>query len=123
MKTPRFNIPLVLVKDRYILALGGMTSKSKVVDVCEAYDTVNSTWYPLPHLDRARASTSAQVVNQRYVYIMPAPNSISWSTIEFLDLGYPFDIKSVKNKWQILSVASPEFTQSFGFGSTMISNT
>jgi hypothetical protein len=45
MKNPRFSIALALVKDRYILAIGGQTAKSKFTETCDAYDTQLKTWH------------------------------------------------------------------------------
>lgn len=40
LKVPRYSVPLALVKDRYILTIGGLTAKNKNTDLCEAYDTL-----------------------------------------------------------------------------------
>ena len=39
MKTPRFSAPLALVRDRFILALGGFVSKHSTTKLAECYDT------------------------------------------------------------------------------------
>jgi len=65
MKIGRFNIPLALIKDRFILALGGMTSKSKSTEQCEIYDCLSNNWYPVHNLEKARSCTSACVINDR----------------------------------------------------------
>jgi hypothetical protein len=72
-------------------------------------------------LERARGNTSACVVNQRFVYVFPGTNNVSWSTIEMLDLGYPFDIKSIKNKWNLMSVANSDFSTGCAYGSILLS--
>jgi hypothetical protein len=37
-----------------------------------------------------------------------------------LDIGYPFDIKNVKNKWNLMSVANSDFSTGSGYGSIAI---
>jgi hypothetical protein len=39
MKLQRNSVALTLLKDRYILALGGQASKGKFTDYCDVYDT------------------------------------------------------------------------------------
>lgn len=41
----RFDIPLALVHDRFILALGGKTSGTNGTRRCEAFDTVCNHWF------------------------------------------------------------------------------
>ena len=51
LQMARFEIPLALVHDRFILALGGKKGKGKGQDktettkLCEAYDTVTNHWF------------------------------------------------------------------------------
>lgn len=117
MKVARYSITLALVKDRYILSLGGMTAKTKHSEICEIYDTVMQQSYSLPSLEKARSNTSAIVMKDRYVYVFPGINTISQSTIEFLDLGEPFDVKNIKSpKWFVMSISLFDLTGSSGFG-------
>jgi hypothetical protein len=37
-----------------------------------------------------------------------------------LDFGYPFDIKNVKNKWNLMSVANQDFSIGYGYGNIAI---
>ena len=39
MKTARFMTPLALVRDRFVLALGGFTGRSQATKACECYDS------------------------------------------------------------------------------------
>lgn len=39
MKSPRCSIPLALVKDRFILAIGGLVGRAKPCTIVAAYDT------------------------------------------------------------------------------------
>ena len=91
MKVGRYNIPLALVKDRFILAIGGMLAKTKMTEHCEIFDSLTNNWYAMPSLEKARSCTSACVINNRFVYVFPGSNSNSWSTIEQLDLDVTFD--------------------------------
>lgn len=45
MQSSRFDIPLALVHDRFILAMGGKTSLMQATSRCEAYDTVTDHWF------------------------------------------------------------------------------
>ena len=47
MQLPRFEIPLALVHDRFILAIGGKTNSTAAGKTrrCEAYDTVSDQWF------------------------------------------------------------------------------
>ena len=38
LKTARYSIPLALVRDKYIFAMGGMLSKNKLSNAVEYYD-------------------------------------------------------------------------------------
>lgn len=52
MKTSRFHVPLALIRDRFVLALGGFISRTSVTKACEAYDTHTNTWFsiaPMPN--------------------------------------------------------------------------
>ena len=44
MHSARFDTPLALVYDRYILALGGKTSKQHGTKRCEVFDTQYEVW-------------------------------------------------------------------------------
>ena len=51
MKTARYSAPLALIKDRFVLALGGYISKYNITKLSECYDTHTNTWFniaPLP---------------------------------------------------------------------------
>lgn len=65
MKVGRFNIPLALVKDRFIFAIGGMIGKNKPCEIVEAYDVNTNNWYTGPPTEKPRSFTSACVLNQR----------------------------------------------------------
>ncbi len=45
MQTARFGAALALVRDRFVLALSGMTGKSQTTCTCEAYDTQTNHWF------------------------------------------------------------------------------
>ena len=70
MQAPRYDIPLALVHDRFILAMGGKTSTTKTRR-CEAYDTVTNHWFQIDSLPALIVDTSAVVLNNREVYLMP----------------------------------------------------
>ena len=45
MNTPRYGAPLALIRDRFILTLGGMIGKTSMTKLCEAYDTLTNHWF------------------------------------------------------------------------------
>ena len=50
MKTGRFHAPLALVRDRFILALGGFTGRTTATKTCECYDTTTNVWFNIASL-------------------------------------------------------------------------
>ena len=74
MPTARFDTPVALVHDQVILALGGKMSKYRGTIRCEAYDTVSDQWFNMQPLPFFCVNTSAVVVRQRFVYLMPGSN-------------------------------------------------
>ena len=77
METARFAAPLALVRDRFVLAVGGMTSRTAKTNTCECYDSVTNNWFPINELPSPVANTSCAVMNSRFVYVMPAANTSS----------------------------------------------
>lgn len=75
MKTPRYGAALALVRDRFVLALSGMSGKTALTKMCEAYDTQTNSWFPLQEVPVAVTNTSAVVMNSRVVYLMPGANA------------------------------------------------
>ena len=91
MPTARFDTPLALVHDQVIIALGGKTSKFHGTKRCEAYDTLKDQWVDLTPLPFFCVNTTAVVMKDRYVYLMPGSNrdtAINGSLlIGYLDSG------------------------------------
>ena len=50
MKTGRFHAPLALVRDRFILALGGFTGRTTATKTCECYDSTTNVWFNIASL-------------------------------------------------------------------------
>mmetsp|Transcript_42448 Transcript_42448/g.55989 ORF Transcript_42448/g.55989 Transcript_42448/m.55989 type:complete len:118 (+) Transcript_42448:1445-1798(+) len=73
LQSPRFDIPLALVHDRFLLAIGGKTNNSQAGKTrrCEAYDTVANHWFHIDSLPASVVDTNAVVMNGREVYLMP----------------------------------------------------
>ena len=65
---------MCLVRDRFILALGGKISDLDSTESCEVFDSVNNEWFPMARLPFAIINSTAVVMNQRFVYLMPGPN-------------------------------------------------
>lgn len=70
----RFEIPLALVHDRFILALGGKTNKTNGTRRCEAFDTVCNHWFQIETLPVTCVRATAVVLNDQEVYLMPGNN-------------------------------------------------
>ena len=75
MKQARYGTPLALIRDRFILALGGFISRSQITKACECYDTYTNYWFTIASLPTQAANTTAVVLNERFVYVMPGSNS------------------------------------------------
>jgi len=71
MSIGRFNTPLALIRDRFILACGGQTNEDAATNTCEAFDIDTNTWFSIAPLKQAISNTSAIVMNNRFVYLMP----------------------------------------------------
>ena len=91
MKTGRFLAPLALIRDRFILALGGFTSRTQPTKTCECYDTITNFWFNINSLPSQSVNTTAVVMNERWVYLMPGNNRESQVAnhllINLLDTG------------------------------------
>jgi hypothetical protein len=103
MQTARYGATLALIRDRFVLALSGMTGRSKTTRTCEAYDTQTNHWFSIQDLPVALCNTSATVMNNRFVYVMPAANQEclkqggSSLTIHMLDSGNSNSLVGDKN--------------------------
>lgn len=61
MKIQRFNVPICLLKDNFILAAGGSIgppSKFKYTTAVEIYDIMKNQWQTLASLNQPRGNTS-----------------------------------------------------------------
>ena len=126
MRTARFFAPLALIRDRFILALGGFTGRSTSTKMCEAYDTHTNHWFNITSLPSQSINTTAVVMSERWVYMMPGQNREaqvgSHLLINQLDTGsssiYEGDKNSrdygaplAKQKWVQLEVNNVEFVR------------
>ena len=50
MSIGRFNTPLALIRDRFILACGGQTNEDAATNTCEAFDVDTNTWFSIAPL-------------------------------------------------------------------------
>lgn len=74
MKIARFSIPIALLFDKFVFAIGGSISKGskgKATESVDLYNTETNTWYPVGPLNKARSCTSACVLSHRYIYVFP----------------------------------------------------
>ena len=131
----RFEIPLALVHDRFILALGGKKGKGKgaqgqaeTTKLCEAYDSVTNHWFQIDSLPFTCSGTSAVVMNDQEVYLMPGNNRETQTNsslfICHLDTGPPMQFPRQSNRqnygyaigghrWSKLEVKNVEFVRSY----------
>ena len=124
MQTARFNTPLALIKDRFILALGGYISKYNTTKLSECYDTLTNTWFSIAPLPTNVVNATTVTMNERFVYLMPGANRESQASgalvINLLDTGAPnmyTGDRSSRNyggiiasqKWSQLEVKNPDF--------------
>jgi len=125
MKQPRCSIPLALIRDRWILAIGGLIGRNKACTYVSAYDSTLNLWFDCQSLPTARYNCTAIVLSQRFVYLMPGanPGAVKGSslTIEYLDTGANGEFQSINEKtasygaplarknWESLEVKDPQF--------------
>ena len=116
MKMQRFNVPICLLKDNFILAAGGSIgppSKFKYTNAVEIYDIMKNQWMTLLGLNQPRGNTSICQIAQRHIFIFNglqknAPRDQS-TCIEYADLGQ-CDLNSLKKtKWELVMIQNPEF--------------
>jgi hypothetical protein len=131
MNLGRFNAPLALVRDRFILACGGQVSENAATNACEAYDIDTNTWFAIAPLKQAISNTSAIVMNNRFVYLMPGSGIAGeqlgvkpdYCCIEMLDTGSSiqfgtdrqsknYGLPIASHRWETLVVQNPSFSQS-----------
>ena len=83
MKIPRITAPVCIVRDRFILALGGKIRSFGSTEQCEVFDTVANEWFQMTQLPFSVTNSTAMVMNQRFVYLI----SSSTSLIHTIDTG------------------------------------
>lgn len=72
MKNQRFNTPICLLRDNFILAAGGQTNPSaklKYTNAVELFDIKKNQWYTLGSLLQPRGNTSMCQIANRHVFI------------------------------------------------------
>ena len=74
MHMARFDTPVAVTWDRYILAIGGKTSRQHGTKRCEIYDTLSDQWHHLPAIPFFCVNVAAIVIKSRHVFLMPGQN-------------------------------------------------
>lgn len=74
MHTARFDTPVTLVHEKFILVFGGKTNSKHGSKRCELYDTKAEQWHHLAPMPFFCVNTSAAVVKKRHVYLLPGQN-------------------------------------------------
>jgi len=91
MKFGRCSASLGLVRDRFIIVMGGMIGKNKQTALCTVFDIDTNAWFDIAALPSPRVNCSAVVLNQRYIYLMPGANATAMKgnsiAIEYMDTG------------------------------------
>lgn len=111
MKTARFSTPIVLLKDKYILAAGGMTKWNHpyippMTQATEVFDTQTKLWFNLAPLKEPRGATSMTQIDNRHVFIF---NGLQFkhdkpNAIEYLDLGVCDPASFKKARWEAIAL-------------------
>ena len=119
MPTARFDTPLALVHDKVVIALGGKTSKYHGTKRCEAFDSVSGQWFNVAALPFFCVNTTAVVMKERYVYLMPGNNRETLVNgallIGYLDSGVMdkgVEQSLGNSQWAQLVVRNPDFVNS-----------
>ena len=95
MIKPRIMHYTALLKDRFIVVLGGhqklirdeFTGKLRPhMSHCECYDTLSDQWFKISSIQPHSHFTCATVLNERFVYAMPYLES-NHHTFYRLDIG------------------------------------
>mmetsp|Transcript_39122 Transcript_39122/g.37456 ORF Transcript_39122/g.37456 Transcript_39122/m.37456 type:complete len:97 (+) Transcript_39122:293-583(+) len=88
MLIPKINIPITLIKNKYVYLCGGFCKL--MMNDCEIYSIDEDKWYRGPTLNFPRANASACNFDDRFIYIITGKvdtepmHSVS---IEKLDTG------------------------------------
>ena len=86
MSKTRFNVPVCFVKERFICAFSGLLNHKMPTLTCEGFDTVKQKWFKMESLDKARHSTSAIVMNNMSIYLMPGISAAPSTSVEIFTL-------------------------------------
>lgn len=129
MNVGRFQAPIKLLNERFILAAGGVTSigpayKDRLTNSCEILDIKQNQWFEIAPMEFARSSTSLCAYNNRHVFIFhglaQSANPSQYNTLEYIDFGN-MDANSFKlAKWTSITVKSQEFIITQPRGSAFI---
>ena len=69
MKVGRFNAPIALLRDKFVIVAGGQVSnsKNKFTNAVELFDSVGNKWLSLDSLQKPRGNTSLTAIGNRFV--------------------------------------------------------
>lgn len=68
MLIPKINIPICLIKNKYVYLCGGFCKQ--MLSDTEIYAIEEDKWFKGPKLNYARANCSACNFDDRYIYII-----------------------------------------------------
>jgi hypothetical protein len=63
MAEKRYNSPIALLQERFVIVMGGMGQYHMPITSTEGFDTVKLKWFKMQHLEKPRCATSAVVMN------------------------------------------------------------
>lgn len=119
MPTARFDTPLALVHDQIIITLGGKTSKYHGTKRCEAFDTQSGSWINVAPIPFFCVNTTAVIMKERYVYLMPGNNRETQANnsllVGYLDSGTlerGVEASLSTSQWAQLLVRNQDFINS-----------
>ena len=71
MKVGRFNAPISLLRDKYVIVAGGQVSnsKNKFTNAVELFGSIGNKWLSFDSLQKPRGNTSLTAIANRFVYI------------------------------------------------------
>ena len=104
MLRPKINIPIALIKNRYVYLCGGLNKQ--MLSSCEIYSIEEDKWFEGPKLNFSRANCAACPVDDRYIYLLTGKmveNSVLY--VERLDTGLDGSSSAMRSLDEDLSLA------------------
>jgi len=129
MLAPKINIPVCLIKNKYVYLCGGFY-KQMLID-CDIYSIEEDRWFDGPKLNHPRANCSLCPFDDRFIYIFTGKANETSLFIERLDAGLHGSSNLLKSidedlslslayKWEVIEIQEKkEFIQNMHFNGLM----